>query len=203
MKKQFYDENELNKIFSWNTFNTLKEVKLSKGESIYSGPAFFILKGSVDVLFIDMNGESVKLRTVTSKEVIIGIINLFSKSIDTFHYTAKEDTVLIKLSPNDIEENKINNFIFLKFILETLGKHVKSFTRIAILTNNYSNQIKLKFLLKQEMDIHNIVNLKNPGKFIEQYNFSRTTFYRELKILENSGWLTRSGTLIKVNGHTS
>lgn len=199
MKKQFYNENELNKVFNWNKFNNLKETRLSKGESIYIDSAFFILKGEIDILFIDINGESFKLNTVTSKDVIVGLTNLFSKSSNPLHYTAKEETSIISLSSSDITDDQINCFNFLKFILKILGQHIENFTQIAILTNNYSNQTKLKFFLKQEMNLYNIVNLKKIGKFIEQHSFSRTTFYRELKKLENSGWLTKNKSIIKIN----
>lgn len=196
--ESFYKKNNLEVFITLNKFKKLKQIKLSKNQELYTKSTFFLVRGSLEVFYMDINGEFLKINTIDRKDLLVGVINTVNYMDLNLYYKTKEDSLLLEINQTEMK-NLLTNVNFSQLLVSLLTSYFRTYITDTLINTKYPCEEKVKYFLKKEAYRDNIVYLENIGSFLDKYALNRTTYYRELKKLIQSGWLIKNGKRFYIN----
>ncbi|MEG0236192.1 MAG: hypothetical protein RR523_08210 [Cetobacterium sp.] len=175
----------------------LLEVSLKKGEKLFLGNKFYVIKkGSVLLKKILENGKVISYENILKKDEIIG--NFLALSERNFlilpeieiEIEALEETLIeeIKISKNELN----NNPIFKRLLNQLIKQYIIKFI------SHICDPVKvLLILLKINSDSNGVVEKKNVS--YENLNMSRTQYYSILTLVKKENLLKEEKKRIILN----
>jgi len=199
MGKENYEELTALKCFlGYDCYNKLEEMNFKKGQEIYLSGIYIVAEGELEYFYLGKNGEYIKTIDCSPNGFfMIGAGKYFN--IEQLHpfYRIKSKVVLKKLPPEIVDilmKNSDFSNWFIKFIFKYLGKILQDL----FIRSTAPGEEVIKYLLKKECSEKNTITIDNIFEFVDKHNLNRSSFYKSLKNLEETGSIKRSGKKIKL-----
>lgn len=174
-----------------------QKLDFKKGQQIYLSDVHLIVSGEVEIFILGENGEAIKLRNLGPEDVLISLDGYFGVEKFSAFYRIKSETSLIKI-PCEAIEKLFNNTYFSNCISKLIFHRMTEVGFSLLLRSNASNKGLIKHLLVNECRDDSTLKINNVLDFVDKYNINRSTFYKGLKKLEESGEIKKEGKKIKL-----
>lgn len=182
---------------SLDEFKNLKTLKIKKNKELYLSKCYFLISGKLELYIIDENENGIKIKNLTPDQYLVGMSNKQNLKGTSIYYKALSDSVLVELN-SELLNKLFNNPIFLNWYTEILFNTLIEISKDLIARSTLEKERLIKYyLIKESCGLDHVV-IPNNLYFIRKYKINRSTFYSNIKKLENSGEIIKIGDTYKI-----
>ncbi len=195
--EKFYIEHNINKYISLNEYNHLKKIKIKKGKEMYLSTCFFLVSGRLELFLINKEDVGIKIRELDSNDYLVGMSTTRDLKGVSVYYRAISECVLIEIS-SELLNRLLKNLKFLELYNELLFNTLIIISNDLIARSTLEKEKLIKYYLLKEVKEDNIVEIKNNHNFMRNYKINRSTFYSNIKKLEELGEIKKTNNGYKI-----